>query len=97
MDDNTIEIKLTKRGKDGWKKHLEETKGKKDAERFIDKIVDKYGADLFGFYQLIVKIDGGAGKNPEKGLTMIVNFKGKLGLIPTFTVSSPRVKQGDAK
>lgn len=74
----TIELKLSRRGRYGWKEHIPRT----DTKTFIDAlddIIDRHGPDDTGSYQVSIKVNGGFnGKKPDKGMTVVTNWKGTI-------------------
>ena len=77
-----IEVNFRKLGKDGWKEVLPETEDFPDAlDKFLDGVIDKYGAELSGSYAISIKINKGYGKNPETGGTIKLTWKNRLSRI----------------
>ena len=80
-----VEVRVRKLGKDGWKEHLPETSDEDNAlEKFIDSLIEKYGAETKGSYKLILKLNGGYGKNPDNGMTLEQNWKGPFNRVYIF-------------
>lgn len=75
-DKTTIELKIRKRGKDGWRKHIEQTEAKTCGE-LLDALVDKHLGET-GSYEVSCKVNGGYGKNPDTGATYLSNFSGSF-------------------
>lgn len=72
-------MKIKKRGKDGWDEDIETS----DSEHFkkeFTRICKKHENDTGSFY-LSYKVNGGAGKNPKTGATMVFHWKNKFTMI----------------
>lgn len=75
---STYELKITKRGADGWKDDIPETDGYEVFVPKLIKLLEKHDQDAYGSYRAILKSNGGYAKNHDTGLTMDVNWKGPL-------------------
>lgn len=74
------ELKLSENKRNGWKEHIPPTKENMFL-KYLDRIIDRYGADTYGSYRASFMVDGGYGKNPETGATIMITYKGTLNKI----------------
>lgn len=72
-----IEVKIQKRGKDGWTEQ-KAFPTDRDADAGIIDIINKHNPEIEGSYRVILKVNGGYGQNHATGATMVLNLKGKL-------------------
>lgn len=80
---NEIQFMIRDNKKDGWKEEYDPTSLDLIDENIRD-LFEKHSPNERGSYHLVIKVNGGYGKNPETGATTQIHWKGPLNKITRF-------------
>jgi len=87
------ELKLIHNSRGSWKEHIKPIEDPIEFMETVHAIVKLHGYDTYASFKASYKKDGGYAKNQETGLTLTINWKGRLDML--FKLMPFPVEEGE--